>query len=136
MASVWVVIMIKADLARARDRMVGLWRKVGDNEVVATGADVDAMIHDTARTRVTPVATSAKINQLSHFQAIDLEPIDFEHFIDEPDLDRPNMEKMFRKNRAWFFFIAKNILYTGGNEKRHSFPLFSPKPKSNEPCMF
>merc|ERR1712020_670430 len=24
------------------------------------------------------------------------EPIDFEHFIDEPDLDRPNMEKMFR----------------------------------------
>ena len=100
MASVWVVIMIKSDLARARDRMVGLWRKVGNNEVVATGADVDAMIHDTARTRVTPVATSANINQLSHFQAIDLEPIDFEHFIDEPDLDRPNMEKMFRKNRA------------------------------------
>merc|ERR1712037_425769 len=24
------------------------------------------------------------------------EAIDFEHFIDEPDLDRPNMEKMFR----------------------------------------
>ncbi len=47
MPSVWVVIMIKADLARDRDRMVGLWRKVGDNEVVATGADVDAMIHDT-----------------------------------------------------------------------------------------
>ena len=68
MASVWVVIMIKSDLARARDRMVGLWRKVGDNEVVATGADVDAMIHDTPRTRVTPVATSAKINQLSHFR--------------------------------------------------------------------
>ena len=43
----------------------------------------------------------AKINQLSQFQAIDLEPIDFEHFIDEPDLDRPNMEKMFRQNRAW-----------------------------------
>ena len=42
----------------------------------------------------------AKINQLSQFQAIDLEPIDFEHFIDEPDLDRPNMEKMFRQNRA------------------------------------
>merc|ERR1719221_1251337 len=33
-------------------------------------------------------------------EAIDLEPIDFEHFIDEPDLDRPNMEKMFRQNRA------------------------------------
>ena len=33
-------------------------------------------------------------------EAVDLEPIDFEHFIDEPDLDRPNMEKMFRKHRA------------------------------------
>merc|ERR1711881_658125 len=29
-------------------------------------------------------------------EAIDLEPIDFEHFLDEPDLERPHMEKMFR----------------------------------------
>ena len=43
---------------------------------------------------------AAKINhKLSLFQAIDLEPIDFEHFIDEPDLDRPHMEKMFRKTK-------------------------------------
>lgn len=55
-------------LGRGPDPMVGPRRKVGDNEVVATGADVDAMIHDTPRTRVTPVATSAKINQLSHFR--------------------------------------------------------------------
>merc|ERR1719168_115354 len=33
---------------------------------------------------------------MGYEEAIDLEPIDFEHFIDEPDLDRPNMEKMFR----------------------------------------
>jgi len=33
---------------------------------------------------------------LGYEEAIDLEPIDFEHFIDEPDLDRPHMEKMFR----------------------------------------
>ena len=52
---------------------------------------------------------SAKINQLSQFQAIDLEPIDFEHFIDEPDLDRPNMEKMFRQNRAWDLSTASFI---------------------------
>merc|ERR1719228_290965 len=37
---------------------------------------------------------------MGYEEAIDLEPIDFEHFIDEPDLDRPNMEKMFRQNRA------------------------------------
>jgi len=37
---------------------------------------------------------------MGYEEAIDLEPIDFEHFIDEPDLDRPNMEKMFRKHRA------------------------------------
>ena len=43
---------------------------------------------------------AAKIKPtLSLFQAIDLEPIDFEHFIDEPDLDRPHMEKMFRKTK-------------------------------------
>lgn len=43
---------------------------------------------------------AAKINpELSLLQAIDLEPIDFEHFIDEPDLDRPHMEKMFRKTK-------------------------------------
>ena len=30
-------------------------------------------------------------------QAIDLEPIDFEHFLDEPDLERSHhLEKMFR----------------------------------------
>ena len=45
-------------------------------------------------------ALSAKFNELSLFQAIDLEPIDFEHFIDEPDLDRPHMEKMFRQDKA------------------------------------
>merc|ERR1739844_335962 len=33
---------------------------------------------------------------MGYEEAIDLEPIDFEHFIDEPDLDRPHMEKMFR----------------------------------------
>jgi len=33
---------------------------------------------------------------MGYEEAIDLEPIDFEHFIDEPDLDRPNMEKIFR----------------------------------------
>merc|ERR1712029_63514 len=34
-------------------------------------------------------------------EAIDLEPIDFEHFIDEPDLfGRPTMEKIFSQNRA------------------------------------
>ena len=31
-----------------------------------------------------------------YLQGIDLEPIDFEHFIDEPELERPNMERMFR----------------------------------------
>jgi len=35
-------------------------------------------------------------NNMGYEEAIDLEPIDFEHFIDEPDLDRPHMEKMFR----------------------------------------
>ena len=45
-------------------------------------------------------ALCAKSNELSLFQAIDLEPIDFEHFIDEPDLDRPHMEKMFRQDKA------------------------------------
>merc|ERR1712158_50195 len=36
---------------------------------------------------------------MGYEEAIDLEPIDFEHFIDEPDLDRPHMEKMFRKTK-------------------------------------
>ena len=32
-------------------------------------------------------------------QAIDLEPIDFEHFLDEPDLERSHhLEKMFRSD--------------------------------------
>ena len=29
-------------------------------------------------------------------EAIDLEPIDFEHFVDEPDLGRQRSERMFR----------------------------------------
>merc|ERR1712117_391306 len=33
---------------------------------------------------------------MGYEEAIDLEPIDFEHFIDEPDLDRPGNERMFR----------------------------------------
>jgi len=37
---------------------------------------------------------------MGYEEAIDLEPIDFEHFIDEPDLDRPGNERMFRQNRA------------------------------------
>jgi len=38
---------------------------------------------------------------LGYEEAIDLEPIDFEHFIDEPDLfGRPTMEKIFSQNRA------------------------------------
>jgi len=28
-------------------------------------------------------------------EGIDLEPIDFEHFIDEPDLSRNHLERMF-----------------------------------------
>merc|ERR1711874_489198 len=39
-------------------------------------------------------------NNMGYEEAIDLEPIDFEHFIDEPDLDRPHMEKMFRQEQA------------------------------------
>jgi len=35
-------------------------------------------------------------NALGFEEGIDLEPIDFEHFIDEPELERPNMERMFR----------------------------------------
>jgi hypothetical protein len=35
-------------------------------------------------------------NNMGYEEAIDLEPIDFEHFIDEPDLGRNQMEKMFR----------------------------------------
>jgi len=38
---------------------------------------------------------------MGYEEAIDLEPIDFEHFIDEPDLDRPNMEKIFRVHIWW-----------------------------------
>lgn len=35
-------------------------------------------------------------NNMGYEEAIDLEPIDFEHFIDEPDMGRDQMEKMFR----------------------------------------
>jgi len=35
-------------------------------------------------------------NTLGYEEAIDLEPIDFEHFVDEPELGRPHMERMFR----------------------------------------
>ena len=33
---------------------------------------------------------------LAYDEAIDLEPIDFEHFVDEPDLGRQRSERMFR----------------------------------------
>ena len=33
---------------------------------------------------------------LIYDEAIDLEPIDFEHFVDEPDLGRQRSERMFR----------------------------------------
>ena len=39
-------------------------------------------------------------------QAIDLEPIDFEHFLDEPDLERSHhLEKMFRSDilHLWMY---------------------------------
>ena len=62
------MITIRVDLARTQDPMVGLRRKVGDNELVATGANVDAVIHDTTGTGSRHLATSAKINQLSHFR--------------------------------------------------------------------
>ena len=40
-------------------------------------------------------------------QAIDLEPIDFEHFLDEPDLERSHhLEKMFRFSQTPDFFIS------------------------------
>jgi len=40
-------------------------------------------------------------NNMAYEEGIDLEPIDFEHFIDEPDMDlapRNNMERMFSVN--------------------------------------
>lgn len=37
-------------------------------------------------------------NNLGYEEAIDLEPIDFEHFIDEPELGRPHMERRFRQD--------------------------------------
>ena len=33
---------------------------------------------------------------MAYDEAIDLEPIDFEHFVDEPDLGRQRSERMFR----------------------------------------
>jgi len=37
-------------------------------------------------------------NNIGYEEAIDLEPIDFEHFMEEPELERNhNMEKMFRQ---------------------------------------
>ena len=43
----------------------------------------------------------SKINQNMSIllQAIDLEPIDFEHFIDEPELGRPDIHRMFRQGK-------------------------------------
>jgi len=35
-------------------------------------------------------------SNLSYEEAYDLEPLDFEHFIDEPDLERNQVDKMFR----------------------------------------
>jgi len=35
-------------------------------------------------------------NTMGYEEAIDLEPIDFEHFIDEPELGRPHVQRMFR----------------------------------------
>lgn len=37
-------------------------------------------------------------NNMAYEEGIDLEPIDFEHFIDEPDLGRNHMERMFSVN--------------------------------------
>jgi len=37
-------------------------------------------------------------NNMAYEEGIDLEPIDFEHFIDEPDLGRNQMERMFSVN--------------------------------------
>jgi len=37
-------------------------------------------------------------NTMAYEEGIDLEPIDFEHFIDEPDLGRNQMERMFSVN--------------------------------------
>jgi hypothetical protein len=36
---------------------------------------------------------------LGYEEAIDLEPIDFEHFIDEPELGRPHVQRMFRQGK-------------------------------------
>jgi len=37
-------------------------------------------------------------NTMAYEEGIDLEPIDFEHFIDEPDIGRNQMERMFSVN--------------------------------------
>jgi len=38
-------------------------------------------------------------NTMGYEEAIDLEPIDFEHFIDEPELGRPHVQRMFRQGK-------------------------------------
>ena len=59
--------------------------------------NLDSMLYSMDEPRTGPNEASAANNVLFD-EAIDLEPIDFEHFVDEPDLDggQANSERVFK----------------------------------------
>ena len=62
------------------------------SNVGAASASAAAAAAAAAQAQLGPNAGGANV----YDEAVDLEPIDFEHFVDEPDMNRNPSERMFR----------------------------------------